>query len=167
MTEFDQIIKQKVNEKQYAYTAKSWRSFAQKKGIHPGWSAWQVVAICVASAVVVSVGCILGFHYGSDSAGNSPVVNQNYPVKSIVVEEDTVGGAQVDTENVVDLVVEMPVEPPATATSNRARVQPQSESTQTAQSVDTMEHKPRVASVRPRTIRRVLVIDPDTIPNND
>ena len=59
MTEFDQLIKEKMEKAQYAYRPSAWRSFAKSAGVRAGLSGLQIAAIAVAVVAVVT-GITLG-----------------------------------------------------------------------------------------------------------
>ena len=59
MADFDQLIKDKVEQAKYPYKHSAWKSFASRAGIKAGLSGLQIAAI-VLSAVVVVTGVTLG-----------------------------------------------------------------------------------------------------------
>lgn len=59
MADFDQLIKDKVDQTEYPYKHSAWKGFAKRAGIKVGLSGLQIAAI-VLSAVVMVTGLTLG-----------------------------------------------------------------------------------------------------------
>lgn len=59
MADFDQLIKDKVEQTEYSYKHSAWKSFAKHAGFKAGLSGLQIAAI-VLSAVIVVTGVTLG-----------------------------------------------------------------------------------------------------------
>lgn len=53
MADFDQLIKEKMEKAQYAYSPSAWRSFAKSAGVRAGLSGLQIAAIAVAVVALV------------------------------------------------------------------------------------------------------------------
>lgn len=160
--DFDQIIKQKVEQKEYPYSASSWHRFAKKAGLKSALTASQSVIIAVVSVAVISIGSWLGIRYFSPS-------QETAPVAEIAVEE-----TPAPELTAADTVVSETTEETVVVT------EPSAPSCKTAQPVMTNEAsnapitdtvpapKPvKKPILRPKNPRRILEIDPDTIKSNE
>ena len=173
MSDFDQLIKEKVNSKEYAYSAKNWQSFTQKAGWRRGFSLTQWLLTGVAVVVVAAGG---GLAYWVWSGGKQSVDTrlQEQPT----VEAATAPVAEVktstadistETEMVTDVTTAQTVTSgkAGTASHNTApKTTPEQSSTPAADTV-AASPTPVQKHVRRERITRIFVIDPDTIPSND
>lgn len=92
MTDFDNLIKEKAEQAQYAYKASAWKSFAAKAGIKTGLTALQWGAVVV-SALLVAGGITLGVvKHQSQQPTAQPEITE------VAVEQDTVETASDNRE---------------------------------------------------------------------
>ena len=162
MTDFDQIIKQKVEQKEYPYSASSWHRFAKKAGLKSALTASQSVVIAVISVAVISVGSWLGIRYFSPSQETAPVAE--IAVEETPAQELTAVDTVVPEANEEIVIVTEPSSP------SRKPIQPEvTNEAPNAPVADTVsEPKPvKKPILRPKNPRRILEIDPDTIKSNE
>lgn len=69
MADFDQLIKDKVEQTEYSYKHSAWKSFAKHAGIKAGLSGMQIAAICVAVVAVIT-GITLGVVFSGQPVSN-------------------------------------------------------------------------------------------------
>ena len=164
MTDFDQIIKEKIEQKEYSYSASSWHNFAQKAGLKSALTVTQSVIIAVVSVAVISAGSWLGIRYLAPSQEQEPVAEVT--VEEVPVEDPVV----VATDTVTTEVSEEPVCTPQPVISCPKVSNPtNTPETPKATTADTVsEPKPAKKPIlRPKNPRRILEIDPDTIKSNE
>lgn len=169
--EFDELIKDKVEEKEYAYTHKAWHKFCRKANI-PFLSIGAKIALVVVPLAFVAAGIFFLVNSSSFSAVETvesvemtSVVesSQNQPP---VVIEDTMNTAFSQTESVTSQ--KQPENQPSVAvgiTDIPSRPEeslvPQNEP---AEYKDTVPAKPKPAVRQDKTQwKRVNVIDLDTV----
>ena len=158
MTDFDQIIKEKVEKKEYPYSASSWHSFAKKAGLKSALTATQSVIIAVVSVAVISVGSWWGIRYLSPE-------QEVVAVDEVTVEETPATALPVTNTVATEVSEEAvpTVETPAPSRKATPKDTPKSPATDTARTT-----KPAKEPIlRPKNPRRILEIDPDTIKSND
>lgn len=163
MTDFDQLIKEKIEQKEYPYSAASWHSFARKAGLKSALTVTQSVIIALVSVAIVAVGSWFGIRHFSASDEAVPTV----VMETTTAEEPALAAA--DTVS-VEVVAEEPVEEEAVTAPSRKPVAPTvTDETHRAAATDTAtEQKPaRKPILRPKNPRRILEIDPDTIKSNE
>lgn len=162
MTDFDQLIKEKLEQKEYPYSASSWHRFAQKAGLKSALTVTQSVIIAVASVAIVAVGSWFGIRHFSSMEPAATATSQQMPVEEpVLLAADT---------TMVEEVSEEPNETEAIPTSGRKPVSANaSADVSNNASADTAtEKKPvREPILRPKNPRRILEIDPDTIKSNE
>ena len=160
--DFDQIIKQKVEQKEYPYSASSWHRFAKKAGLKSALTASQSVIIAVVSVAVISVGSWLGIRYLTPSQEVAPAAE--ITVEEAPAPEPTAADTVVsETPEETVIVTEL-------STPSRKPVQPvMTNEASNAPITDTVsEPKPvKKPILRPKNPRRILEIDPDTIKSNE
>ena len=69
MADFDQLIKDKVEQTEYPYKHSAWKSFASRAGIKAGLSGLQIAAISVAVVAVIT-GITLGVVFSGQPVPN-------------------------------------------------------------------------------------------------
>lgn len=162
MTDFDQLIKEKVEQKEYPYSAASWHSFARKAGLKSALTITQSVIIAVVSVSIVAVGSWFGIRHFSapDEVVPEVVVEETPAEEPIMVAADTTIIEEVAEEPVAEEMVPTPSRKPAPKVTNEMPNVP---------ATDTVaEQKPaREPILRPKKPRRILEIDPDTIKSNE
>lgn len=162
MTDFDQLIKEKIEQKEYSYSASSWHRFAKKAGLKSALTVTQSVIIAVASVAIIAVGSWFGIRHFS---AMEPATTA--PVQQMTVEEPVLLAA--DTAE-VEVVAEEPVaEEVVTAPSRKPAPPKVTEEAPKAAATDTVAaQKPeRKPILRPKNPRRILEINPDTIKSNE
>lgn len=164
MMDFDQIIKQKVEQKEYMYSASAWQRFAKKAGLKSALTASQSVIIAVVSVAVISVGSWLGIRY---LAPSQEVVT----IEEVTVEETPAPAPELTAaDTMVTETTKEPIEEKAVTAPCRKPVQPEvTNEAPKATIADTVsEPKPvKKPILRPKNPRRILEIDPDTIKSNE
>lgn len=159
MTDFDQLIKEKVGQKEYSYSASSWHHFAKKAGLKSALTASQSVIIAVVSVSVISVGSWLGVRYlapSQDTAPAAEVTVEDFPEPELSVADTLVEVSPEDTMPVSETTTPQPK-------TSRQKV------TSAAAVSDTFSKPKQVREpiLRPVNHRRILEINPDTIKSNE
>lgn len=164
MTDFDQIIKEKVEQKEYPYSASSWHSFAKKAGLKSALTLTQSVIIAVISVTIIAVGSWFGIRHFSVSDEVVPASMEQLPAEEPVLATiDTVAVEEVTEEPVVEEAEVAPVPRRKPVTPEVADKAPKAAVIDTA-----AEQKPaRKPILRPKNPRRILEIDTDTIKSNE
>ena len=167
MTDFDQLIKEKVNSKEYTYSAKSWQSFTQKAGWEGGFTLGHALLTGVA-VVLVAIGTYVAVHsMGNEGDQIAPTI-QKQPANEAIIAQDSI----TETENPVTAeAFETPAASPTTPTADNGRVNsPQTESAPAESSnLDTVttNKTPVQKPIRRERITRIFEINTDTISSND
>jgi hypothetical protein len=170
MSDFDQLIKEKVNSKEYAYSAKKWQSFTKKAGWRRGFSTihWLLSG---AAVVAVAVGLFFVLRPAKDAPQTS-IPEQNIH-KGNDMEEMTVSAT--DTAEYMEVAATeeqalvTPIAEVKENVANSNKLPETNPATETSPAADTVA-KPRTPVQKPSQngrITRIFVIDPDTIPSND
>ena len=161
MTDFDQIIKQKVEQKEYSYSASSWHRFAKKAGLKSALTASQSVIIAIVSVAVVSVGSWLGVRYLAPS-------QEVEPTMEVIVEEVPAPAPEL---TVADTAVSETPEETVTVTKPTAlrhKTEVTNEAPKATVADTVSDPKPvKKPILRPKKPRRILEIDPDTLKSNE
>ena len=162
MTDFDQIIKEKVEQKEYAYSAFAWHSFVQKAGLKSALTASQSVLIAVVSVAVISVGSWLGIRYMTQS-------QEAAPAPEVTVEEipePTLSIADTTVEEILEETVSIIESPSPVHKTNEPKVTNEAPKETITDTI--AESKPtRKPILRPKNPRRILEINTDTIKSNE
>ena len=93
MDNFDQLLKEKIEQKQYAYKASAWRKFARQSGIGTSVGALKIAAISLVAVGSLSTGGYLAYKYLSPKSEATPETIQamTEPTSEpIIATEDTV-----------------------------------------------------------------------------
>ena len=162
MTDFDQLIKEKIEQKEYPYSASSWHHFAKKAGLKSALTITQSVIIAVASVAIIAVGSWFGIRHFSSMEPSATDPVQQMPVEApVLLAADTAEVAMMAEEPVEEEVVTTP--------GRKAAPQKVTEEAPKADVTDTVAaQKPvREPILRPKNPRRILEIDPDTIKSNE
>ena len=175
MSDFDQLIKEKINSKEYAYSAKNWQSFTKKAGWRRGFSLTQWLLTAAAVVVVAAGG---GLAYWLWAGGKQSVDTR-------MQEQPTVEAATAPLMETPESTVEILTEPATeaqadnavnqvitsgkTATANSSSAPKATLEQYNTPAADTTatSNPPAQKPVRRDRITRIFVIDPDTIPSND
>lgn len=162
MTDFDQIIKEKVEQKKYSYSATSWHRFARKAGLKSTLTTSQSVIIAILSVVVISVGSWLGVRYLSPKQEAVPTVEatiEETPAPELTLPDTAATEIAEETAPAAEV--------PAPK-SNTPQPKVTNEAPNNTSSDTVAEPKPeRKPILRPKNPRRILEIDPDTIKSNE
>ena len=92
MTEFDELLKQKVEQTDYPYRHTAWRHFLRRSGLHTALTGGQIAAVSltgVAVAALVTWGVVRHVASSPTPAEPAPAEIVVIPTDSIVVSEDT------------------------------------------------------------------------------
>lgn len=158
MTEFDQIIKEKVEQKEYSYSASSWHSFAQKAGLKSALTLTQSVIIAVVSVTIIAVGSWFGIRHFSVSDEVVPASMEQLPAEEpVLAAVDTIAVEEVTEEPVEEATVPAPGRKPTPKVTDKA---PDTDTV-------TEPRNEREPILRPKDTWRILEIDPDTIKSNE
>ena len=128
MDQFDQIIKEKINDKSYDYRPQAWKSFKHSSGM-PMWSTGAKLALSAAAVAVV--GTVLYFSLSPNPDPQEAVVT--------VCEEQKTENQQIDTIDLAENVVSDAVTEETVATSYPT---PSSPSTPKSQNTQVAEGTP-------------------------
>lgn len=163
MTDFDKIIKQKVESKHFAYSAKAWRGFAKKAGMKTALSTAQSVVLGVVGVAVVAVGSYWGYQLLSPEQTPQPAPSAPEASAEIVVADTTES-----VEDVVVLTEDRALENSPATSSQRVATEDATQAV-AQPAIDTVaEAKPAKKPIlRPKGSSRILVISTDTIRSND
>lgn len=159
MTDFDNIIKQKISEKKYAYSAKKWHSFSQKAGIKSLLSAGQVTLISAVSVAVLTVGGVVLHRQLSNNT--EPIPTSPEPTtQEVLVTVDTIQDPIPEVENNgSDTCV-------PTVPAIRQVYSPKQETPITKKD-SCVQKVTKTPILRPKENRHILVIRTDTILSNE
>ena len=160
MTDFDQLIKGKIEQKEYSYSASSWHSFAKKAGLKSALTVSQSVIIALVSVAVISVGSWLGIRYLSSE-------QEVLPAAEVSVEEAPVPAPALPATDTVATEVTEEAVPAVETLAPSRKVTPKD--TPKTPVTDTARAPKQVKEpiLRPKHPRRILEIDPDTIKSNE
>lgn len=163
MTDFDQLIKEKIEQKEYPYSASSWHRFAQKAGLKSSLTITQSVIIAVASVAIIAVGSWFGIrHFFAGDEVMPTVVTEETPVgEPMLVAADTIIVETVSEESIETETIPAPSRKPVSA--NASEDVPNNATADTA----AVQKPVREPILRPKNPRRILEIDPDTIKSNE
>ncbi len=164
--QFDQLFKDKINSKEYQYSAKAWRSYTQRAGIAK-FAVGKVITIVASSLVVLSVGGYFLYQQLSKTSLQTPITAES---QSIVPPEEN--NIAIDTSLSSDTIeekIDVSSENQKKTTKwNRQEVKT-TDSSVIHKSPDTISTPSvqRKPIIRKKPNRRILEINPDTIPTND
>ncbi len=162
MNEFDQLLKEKAEEKKFKYSPLLWLFFAKKAGFATALYL-KIAAIALSSIAVVSTGVYFGVqHFKTEPPVANPVTS--LPEEEIVMQEDTV---LIDT-NAYNIDIKedtITINPPQkTKPKVEDPITPPKEVTPIPKK-DTVV-APKVVKKKPRYTIRPSEINPDTITSN-
>ena len=171
MSEFDQLIKQKIDQQKYEYSAKSWQKFTEKAGWKAGLTTLQITAIATISAVIISVVGYVGYQFIATESQSIPTP----PAASTIKTTDSTSTVAVDTtEPIIETVPETSTVDHISVSENRPQkrdlqsVTNDNETVSTIQK-DTISQQNQVVKRKHYTggIRKITIIDLDSIKTND
>lgn len=128
MDQFDQIIKEKINEKSYDYQPQAWKSFKHSSGM-PMWSTGAKLAL--SAATVAIVGTILYFSLSPNPDPQESIVT--------VLKEQKTENQQINTIDLAENVASKEVTDETIATCQPT---PSSPSTSKLQNLQIAEETP-------------------------
>ena len=167
MSDFEQLIKEKVNSKEYSYSAKNWQSFTQKAGWKSGFTLKHGLLIG-AAVIVVAVGVYMAVRLSGGELQQSTTPSQDKPDTEIVMGQDSLLEAD---QLVAEEVSEMQTESTSTQTiCHNGGTTPKAETTPEGMpSSDTVTKNPEPVKkpVRRERITRIYEINTDTISSNE
>lgn len=176
MSDFDQLIKEKVNSKEYSYSAKNWQSFTQKAGWKGGFTFLHGL-LTGAAVVVVAVGIYVAVRLTGHEEPQPTPSAQNDPVTETVIEPDSIQDSIVEPEiSTAEESIKPTEEKPTSqidkginkpATPVKARKTETQPTKQTDAEIVTTPTKSEPKPVRSERIIHIYEINPDTIPSND
>jgi len=168
MDQFDQIIKEKINDKSYDYRPQAWKSFKHSSGM-PMLGTGAKLALSAAAVAVV--GTVLYFSLSPNPEPQEAVVTLCEEQKSENQQIDTIDLAEnVVSEEVTEETVASPCPTPAAAATAPAHSKPQPQQT-VAEEVPAENNEPTQPR-QPRHITRTVQYRPleilvDTISSID
>ena len=175
MSDYDQLIKDKINSKQYAYSAKNWQNFTKKAGWRRGFSLTQWL-LTGAAVVAVAASGYLAYRLLTNEPQQTEVYTQENPLAEEAVtpaEGITESTVERETEIMADAqtneTVVQSVTTGKSTTTNSTTKPGTTPNTSSALDTDTVatSHEPAQKPIRKDRVTRIFVIDPDTIPSND
>jgi len=171
MSDFDQLIKEKVNSKEYSYSAKNWQSFTQKAGWKGGFTLLHGL-LTGAAVVVVAVGIYVAVRLTGHEEPQPTPSAQNDPVTETIIEPDSIVETEISTvEEAIEPIEEKPTTQIANNHNADAPAKARKTETQPAKQTDaeivTTPTKSEPKPVRSERIIHIYEINPDTIPSND
>ena len=164
MTDFDELIKEKIEQKEYSYSASSWRSFTRKAKMNMT-THYIKIGISIASIISLSiVGIFILKTTHSSSHSNTPDTEINTIIPSDTCE------ATISTPTLMDTLSFPPYEKNENVVKKY-----QKNKKETIDSTDikktTLDTLPPTIyhpqSTKPFKTRRILEINTDTIKSND
>lgn len=99
MDNFDQLLKAKIEQKEYAYKASAWRKFAHQSGIGAPVGALKIAAISLVTVGVLSTGGYLAYKHLSPkpaAATDTQQVMTEPANEPVMAAEDTVQIAEAE-----------------------------------------------------------------------
>lgn len=156
MTDFDKLIKEKVEEATYPYDSSAWKQFRKKSGMRSGTLKYWLAG---ASTALVAGGVAV-FMLTRPTVENSNLPSERQVLHDTVSQVVTI--PQNDQEDVMTVTVETTKREPK---SSQAVAQTQETSAQPTQSSETVAKTPKPSIPKAR-YGRPLVIDVDTIKDN-
>ncbi len=93
MDNFDQLLKAKIEQKQYAYKASAWRKFSRQSGIGTSVGALKIAAISLVTVGLLSTGGYLAYKYLSpkpEATADTMQVMTEPTNEPIIAAEDTI-----------------------------------------------------------------------------
>ena len=158
MTDFDQLIKEKIEQKEYSYSASSWHRFAKMAGLKSALTLTQSVIIAIVSVTIIAVGSWFGIRHFSVSDEVVPASMEQLPAEEpVLAAVDTIAVEEVTEEPVEEATVPAPGRKPSPKVTDKAP------DTATV----TKPRNEREPILRPKDTWRILEIDPDTIKSNE
>ena len=173
MSDFDQLIKEKINSKEYAYSAKKWQSFTKKAGWRKGFSLthWLLTG---AAVVVVAAGSGLAYWLWTGGEQSVDIRMQGQPTMEeatapVTEVEESTAEISTETATMTDITTAQTVTSGKTATESHNTAPKATPEQNNKPTADTMvsSSTPLQKPARKERITRIYVIDPDTIPSND
>lgn len=166
MSEFDQLFKEKIAEKEYPYSAKKWRSFKQKAGWSAGAGLMQTTLAVTISTVMAVLGCWLGYDITPKIEKVSAPVEQTVTVAEEASPEEIAPVVAPDTVEPVGSTTTAPVQPMPIRPAAKVDTTAASATTPAPAAIEPT--KPRRPSTQQEgRVRHIYEINTDTIPNND
>lgn len=157
MTDFDKLIKEKVEKATYSYKASDWKDFQRKAGVYRGSAKYWVAG---AAALIAGASLVVTLHHRNMS---SPIPEQQMVAQDTVLSvEPQQTSDQLSGEGTAKLEVVAPEGSKASAKSAGHVVSEQAKTTASKEETVT---DTKQTSVR-QTLGRPLVIDVDTIKDN-
>lgn len=167
MSDFDQLIKEKVNSKEYTYSAKNWQSFTQKAGWKGSFTLLHGL-LTGAAVIVVAVGIYVGVRLSGAEVQQPTPPAQNKPVTETVMEQDSIveldkTGREVVTESKSESLSIV------TTPHNNGKAPKTETSPAEVSATDMVKEEPDPVQkpVRRERITHIFEINTDTIPSND
>lgn len=172
MSEFDKLIREKIDDKKYEYSAKSWQSFTKKVGWKSGLTTLQSVAIIIASIIVVSCGCLIGYKFLHSENGVPAQSESEIPCQDLVVS-DTVGSAEgevrevevMEAEKAQEVATKMPKK--CEVAKSKVEEDIENKSVNAVTNANSTEPARERRIVKRERVKQIFIIDTDTIPSND
>lgn len=167
MSDFDQLIKEKVNSKEYSYSAKNWQSFTQKAGWKGGFTLMHGL-LTGAAVVAAAVGIYVAVRLTGSEAQQSTPPTQDKPDTEVVINQDSLVEAD---QPAVEEMAEKQTESMSTRITNNDGVHATKADAKPAEvpASDTVAQEPAPVKkpVRRERITRIFEINTDTILSND
>lgn len=161
--QFDELIKGKIESKQYAYSAKAWRSYVHHAGIAKlAVAKW--IAIAVSSVAVLSTGGYFIYQHVQNQNTMETVTSTVPQIEPTAEMFMTDSLSQNEEKNNLQESATIESDPIVIAPKNEH----QTVFAKTVPAKDTIAKAPEKKEIilRPRSNRRILEINPDTIPTN-
>ena len=156
MTEFDELLKQKVEQTDYPYRHTAWRHFLRRSGLHTALTGGQIAAISltgVAVAALVTWGVVR--HVAS-----SPTPAEPAPAEVAVVITDSNAVSEDTLPTTVDVPASPQLQPAVARTPQNTTPSVMEEAPQPAARTSTKPHTDK----KPEPIHgRPVIINVDTI----
>ncbi|MBO4481531.1 MAG: hypothetical protein J5719_03160 [Bacteroidales bacterium] len=165
MDNFDQLLKEKIEQKQYAYKASAWRKFARQSGIGTSVGALKIAAISLVTVGLLSTGGYLAYKYLSPKPVDETTQVMAEPSEEpTIVAEDTIQIADAELNSKSDeFICDFGVTPEEMKRlEEREAKQNATTSEKPAQQSATQTEEPKKPIERDDNWR-VVIINPDTI----
>lgn len=153
MTDFDQLIKNKADQAQYAYKPSAWKSFAKHSGFKVGLSGWQIAVATIATVAVVG-GAVWGI---LSATHRQPANTPQNTTESTVAVIDSANHTETDEPTLVN----EPTPAPTKQTPQKPTEAIVVQETVTETPVEKEPAKPRKTTTRPWG--KPVLINVDTI----
>lgn len=158
MADFDQLIRDKANQAQYAYKPSAWRGFAKQAGLKAGLSGLQIAGITVGAVAVAGA---ITWGALSHSTQSVPTEPAQTPTEAVVVPIDTLSAESEESTSTPEPTAIPTSQPVRTAQPKPLEVKKDTAVAAPETSRTTTKQTPKKTTLQPYL--RPVTISADTI----